>query len=235
MWGRWPGSFRTEPFLGVGNLPSTSIPVKAIRRARASHQSTPSPSSRSRASSRSARATASSRNRVSSSARRVSDLGHRVARVVLNGVPEEVAGDENVGDVLEQTLQPFLDRDDPLELKGTVGHRLAVARGVQRVVRVQVQRRRRRGPVGIGSGGAHERAPERRAGSGVHFIHATKGLPGRDKPSTVREGPRRTDRVVIRVVGGPSSSTYGDRIASRVRSRGWRSSLSDSSGTSGSP
>jgi hypothetical protein len=54
--------------------------------------------------------------------RRRADLG-----VPFHGVPQQVAGDEDVRAVAEERLQPALDSHDPAELQGVIGHRLAVA------------------------------------------------------------------------------------------------------------
>jgi hypothetical protein len=50
--------------------------------------------------------------------------------MTLNGIPEKITGDEDVGVVLEESVESSLDRDDPLELPGVLGHGLPVAIGI---------------------------------------------------------------------------------------------------------
>src|SRR4051812_16886429 len=50
--------------------------------------------------------------------------------VSLDGIPEEVARDEHVGIIAEERLEATDQGGDPLELQGVIGHRHAVAVGI---------------------------------------------------------------------------------------------------------
>src|SRR5690606_35381549 len=69
--------------------------------------------------------------------------------VSLDGIPQQVAGDEYVRVVAEQGVEPAFDGDDPLELAGVVGHRLTVIFGL-----VDLVRTRRLDPGGHGRCGS---------------------------------------------------------------------------------
>ena len=56
---------------------------------------------------------------------------HRIGRgtnlgLALDRIPEKVARDEDIGPVAEEDGKALLDRDDPAELEGVLGHRLPV-------------------------------------------------------------------------------------------------------------
>ena len=54
----------------------------------------------------------------------------QILGLALDRIPEQVAGDEDVGVMEEESLEPLLDQDDPLELERVLGHGLTVVVGV---------------------------------------------------------------------------------------------------------
>ena len=53
------------------------------------------------------------------------DLG-----MTLDRIPEQVAGDEDVGPITEDPFQALLDGDDPAKLDGVLRHRLSIVLGI---------------------------------------------------------------------------------------------------------